>query len=490
MMPELNLPWNLIALLIPLLGSVVVARIPGSDSRYRFSVVISLLTLLATLGGSIDFSLLHAWEAHDHLDLLERVFHTGILVIDELNAPLLPLAALICFAAVLSTLRTQLSDTPFAMLLFQESMLLGLFGARHPLAVILLSTLVAIPPALVIRRRGHSPRVFLLHMGLSTLLLTAGWLLVPGTVIGHPETSTGPVILIAGALLTAGALLRSGTAPMHCWVTDLFEKTDLATAILTVVPMSGAFVVMRLVLPVAPSWALQSIAVLSLMTSVYASGMALVQTDPRRFLCYLILSHAALVPAGLELLTPIGLTGALCLWISASLSLTGCGLSLRAVQSRAGEISLVRYNGLFERDPFHAIMFLVMGLAAVGFPGTIGFIGAELLVEGAVEVYPLIGTAVVISAAINGISVMAAWFRIFTGTRVSTTIPMPVRPHERIAMLVLLMVIAGGGLYPQPGVASRFHAAIELIRHRDIDADTQHNGQLLVPDPWVRASEQ
>ena len=103
---------------------------------------------------------------------------------------------------------------------------------------------------------------------------------------------------------------------------------------------------------------------------------------------------------------------------------------------------------------------------------------------------PLIGTAVVISAAINGISIMAAWLRIFPGTRVSTTIPMPVRPHERIATLVLLMVIAGGGLDPQTEVASWFHAAIELIRHRDVDADTQHNGQSLVSDSWVRASEQ
>ncbi|MCA9050301.1 MAG: oxidoreductase, partial [Planctomycetaceae bacterium] len=248
------------------------------------------------------------------------------------------------------------------------------------------------------------------------------------------------------------------------------------TALLFVSPMTGAYVVMRMVLPIAPSWALQSIALVSLFTSVYAAGMALVQSDARRFFCYLFLSHSSLVLVGLELMTPIGLTGALCVWISVGLAMGGFGLTLRSIEARIGRFTLTPFRGLYEHMPTLASLFLVTGLASIGFPGTIGFIGTELLVEGAVGVYPLIGLCVVVAAALNSIAVMLAYFRIFTGTRHVVSASLRVRPAERVAVLILSALILGGGLFPQPGVSSRYHAAIELINHRSPgeDGDIPH----------------
>ena len=56
--------------------------------------------------------------------------------------------------------------------------------------------------------------------------------------------------------------------------------------------------------------------------------------------------------------------------------------------------------------PVLAGFFLLTGLASIGFPGTIGFVAVELLVEGAVRAYPLIGAIVVLAAALNGIAVL------------------------------------------------------------------------------------
>ncbi len=271
---------------------------------------------------------------------------------------------------------------------------------------------------------------------------------------------------LAGALLTAGALLRTGIVPVHCWMTDLFEKATFGTALLYVTPIMGAYAIMRLVLPFAPDWALQSIAIMSLITAVYAAGMALVQVDTRRFFCYLFLSHSSLVLVGLELATPIGLTGALLVWLSVGLSLSGFGLTLRSIEARTGRLRLTDYHGLYEHTPTLAALFLLTGLASIGFPGTIGFVGSELLVEGAVAVYPYVGTAVVIAAALNGIAILQAYFHIFTGARHPASVSLRVRIPERVAVLILTGLIIGGGLYPQPGVASRYHAAMALIRSR------------------------
>jgi NADH-quinone oxidoreductase subunit M len=194
--------------------------------------------------------------------------------------------------------------------------------------------------------------------------------------------------------------------------------------------------------------------------------MALVQHEARRFFCYLFLSHSSLVLVGLEVATKIGLTGALCVWLSVGLSLAGFGLTLRSVEARTGRLSLDEFHGLYECMPMLAILFLLTGLGSIGFPGTLGFVGAELLIEGAVQVYPLVGTALVFVAALNGLAMLHAYFRVFTGTRHITMIDLRIRRPEQIAMLILTALIIGGGLYPQPGVSSRYHAAVKIDEQR------------------------
>ena len=114
--------------------------------------------------------------------------------------------------------------------------------------------------------------------------------------------------------------------------------------------------------------------------------------------------------------------------------------------------------------------FVLTGLASIGFPGTFGFVGTELLVDGVVEAYPTVGVAVVLAAAINGIAVVRAYFLLFTGTRYVSSISLEIRPRERYAVLLLAALILVGGLFPQPGVASRFGAAEQILRSRGGDS--------------------
>ncbi len=106
-------------------------------------------------------------------------------------------------------------------------------------------------------------------------------------------------------------------------------------------------------------------------------------------------------------------------------------------------------------------------LSCVGFPCTIGFVASELLVEAAVGISPWVGCVVVISTALNGIAFLRAYFRIFTGTVDQTTIPLHAMTSEKIAIFTLTILLVGVGLVPQPGVSSRFDAAVELLNHRE-----------------------
>ena len=249
-------------------------------------------------------------------------------------------------------------------------------------------------------------------------------------------------------------------------MTEWFEHASYGIALLFVAPLSGVYAAVRLVLPIGPDWVLQSIGWLSMFTAVYAAGMATIQREERRFFAHLFLSHSSLVLVGLELHTELSLTGSLALWFSVILSLSGFGLVLRALEARFGRRSLADFHGLYEHSPSLAIRFMLTGLASVGFPGTLGFISTEVLVDSCVEANPFVGIAVVTAAALNGIAVVRAYFMLFTGARHVSTVSLGIGQRERIAVLTVSALILGGGLFPQPGVATRFRAAEEIVKER------------------------
>lgn len=459
-MTHLHLPWLELSILVPLAGWLCVGRIRDPHRASRWAAGFTGATLACTLGAAVDFFFSHAHgEAGDPWDFLYDGLGTRrLFVVDELSAPLLPLVALLHFLTALATAKTKMRRFSFASSLSTEAVRVAMFASREPWLLIGLLILGAIPPFFELRSRGAPTRVYTLHMGLFAVLLVLGWSL--------REAAGGDAALlgVASAVLLAAVLVRSGACPVHCWLTDLFEHSTFGTALLYVTPLTGVYLAVRLVLPIAPDWALQVLGAASLATAVYAAGMAVVQRETRRFFAYLFLSHASLVLVGLELVAmaehpAISLTGALSLWMSVTLSLAGFGLTLRALEARFGRLSLADYHGLYDHSPMLAVCFLLTGLACVGFPGTLGFVAAELLVDGAIDASPWIGLGVVLAAALNGIAVVRVYFLLFTGRRHASSVSLGITRQERFAVLTLAALIIGGGLFPQVGVASRYQAA-------------------------------
>ncbi len=451
-MTSLHFPWLATIILLPLIGAIWVSRMRNPEIARAHSLFVAGLTLACATAAWIDFANLTGSAAHDPWIGL----NDSLLVVDSLSAPLLPLIALLYLLTLLATLGSKVRHLPFASSLLSEAILLATLCTRQPWLIITLLALSIVPVWFELRARKKPTRVFTFHMTLFVGLLVLGQLLL---------SFDGDSIVGMG-LLMAAVLVRSGIVPVHCWMTDLFEHASFGTALLFVTPMVGVYAALRLVLPTAPDWVLHGIAILSLITALYAACMALVQREARRFFCYLFLSHSSLVFVGLETTTAVGLTGALCVWMAVALSMAGFGLVLRSVETRTGRLSLDEYHGLYSKTPLLAALFLTTGLASIGFPGTVGFIGAELLIEGAVQLYPLVGVAIVITAMLNGLAVLHAYFRVFTGTHHPGSIDLQCRPPERFAVLVLSFLIIGGGLYPQPGVSSRYRVARELVEQR------------------------
>lgn len=466
MMNALALPWLEAGLLVPLVGALVVGRLSDPIATLRWGAILAAMTFACVALASA------AHSVGQSSDVQIRLFGVRMFALDELSAPLVPIVALLHLLIAVATAKNRLRRFSFPWLLASEGIALAIFSCSDPRLLIGLLVIGTLPPLAELWNRGRSVRVYALHMGLFIALLVLGWWLV------EVDSRSG----WGSGLLLIAVLVRSGAVPAHCWLTDWFEHATFGRAVLFVAPLTGVYAAIRLVLPVAPDWVLQSLGVVSLATALYASGMAIVQREARRFFAFLFLSHASLVLVGLEALTPLSLTGSLRLWSAAIVSLGGFALILRALEARVGRLSLTRFHGLYDHSPALAVCFLLTGLASVGFPGTLGFVGGEMLVHGALEVNSWAGLGVIAATALNGIAVVRAYLLLFAGVRHAATIPLGLTGRERFAVLTLAALILGLGLAPQPALLSRHRAAEEILRNRqahlsEITDSAENRGQ-------------
>jgi NADH-quinone oxidoreductase subunit M len=270
-------------------------------------------------------------------------------------------------------------------------------------------------------------------------------------------------------LIVIAALVRKGIVPFHAWVPEVFDHGRLGPAILFSAPQVGAYMTVVLIVPRASPDMLRTIALLALGTAVYGAALALVQTSARRACGYLFMSQSALVMAGLDCTSESALAGGLLVWLSAGFAFAGLARAVLVLEARRGRLDLTRYHGGYERMPVLAMSFLAMGLACTGFPGTLGFVGEELLVDGAVDTFPVMGFAVVIASALTGLAVVRMYFSLFCGRSdplAHSGLRLGLTRREAWTFVALVIALVGFGIAPRPLVDSRLAAGDDILRMR------------------------
>jgi len=390
----------------------------------------------------------------------------AILRIDTLSAVLLPFAEGLWLLTVAVTPRTALDRGGLRRTAVATLITVASFLTESAVALLLLSVTSVWTFLSALSGPAHADqrRVVAAYLGFSTLTLGIGIALTIAPGVQNTPFETAGLWLIVVA-----ALVRKGIVPFHAWVPEVFEHGRLGPAILFNAPQVGAYLTVVLIVPRASPEMLRMIAILALGTAVYGSALALVQTSARRACGYLFMSQSALVMAGLDCTSVSALAGGLLVWLSAGLAFAGLARCVLVLEARRGRLDLTTYHGGYERMPLVAISFLAMGLACTGFPGTLGFVGQELLVDGAVDVFPVMGFAVVVASALTGLAAVRMYFSLFCGRPDAPThsaVRLGLTRREAWTFVALVITLVGFGIAPRPLVNSRFAASEEILRLR------------------------
>jgi NADH-quinone oxidoreductase subunit M len=392
----------------------------------------------------------------------------AILRIDTLSAVLLPFASGLWLLTVAVTPRAALDRGGLRRTALATLITLASFLTESAVVLLLLSvaSVWTFLSALADPAHRYQRRVVAAYLGFSTLLFGLGVVLLIGPGVQNTTIETAGMWLIVIA-----ALVRKGIVPFHAWVPEVFDQGRLGPAILFSAPQIGAYMTVVLIVPRASPDMLRMIAVLALGTAVYGAALALVQTSARRACGYLFMSQSALVMAGLDCTSASALAGGLLVWLSAGLAFAGLARCVLVLEARRGRLDLTTYHGGYERMPLLAVSFLAMGLACTGFPGTLGFVGQELLVDGAVDVFPVMGFAVVLASALTGLAVLRMYFSLFCGRSdplAHSGLRFGLTRREAWTFVALVIALVGFGVAPRPLVDSRYAASDEILRLRRV----------------------
>ena len=215
------------------------------------------------------------------------------------------------------------------------------------------------------------------------------------------------MLMIGFALMMVGLGFKIAAFPFHAWTPDAYQgaPTPVVIWMAAGVKVAGFAALIR-VFPLTfasyvDEWQIP-IAVLSGLTVVFGSVVAVVQSNVKRMLAYSSIAHAGFILIGVQSANKDGVASVL-FYLGVYTFLAAGSFAVVTVIGGDGDSNhdIDAYKGLAQRKPLLAALFTILLLGQAGIPFTGGFVAKLGVISSAVDTqyYFLAGVAM-LSAAI------------------------------------------------------------------------------------------
>lgn len=473
-----DFPILSVTLLLPIAGAVLITMLsPTQKSIIRSIAAVSTLgSLLLSLVVFFGYDQLQGGlQMTESIPWVRDLGISYALGVDGISIPLLLLTNLIGFSAVYASWHTQERVKEFfVLLLLLISGVMGTFIATDLFIFFLFYEVVVIPIYLLVIMFGSSKRVTKEYAGMKLtiyLLIGSAFLLVglialfvqAKALLGFP---TMDINTLASADFSVGfqvfvyclMALGFGTLlsmfPFHAWSPDGYAGAPTAVSMIHagVLKKIGGYGLIRiglLLLPAGARYVAPLIAILALGNVVYAGIICLTQKDLKYIVGYSSVSHMGYVLLGIASVNLISLNGAVMMMfahgVMAALFFAMIGNLYQ--QSHARDVS--DFGGLAHQMPRLAIGFMLAGLASLGLPGTVNFIGEFTIFVGAFGVYNVLTILAISGIVITAVYILRTLGGVLFGPRRPEWDHLQdLRGVDTIPLLVLGSAILIGGILP------------------------------------------
>jgi NADH-quinone oxidoreductase subunit M len=481
---------SLLLLSLPV-GALLIWLVPDTGKARWIALATLVVDLLLSLNIGLRFDpAVAGFQLVDQASWIPSLNVHYRLGVDGISVLFLPLTVLLMLGVVAASWNTvrSLPRLYYSLLLFLESVTLGVFCALDTVLFFLFWELTLVPLYFLISLWGIGPdrryaavkyTLFMLVGGVP--LLFAFLLLafnhadfsggtLPGTLgfdytelLGTPlPDSTETIIFL---LLLAGFAVKTPVFPVHTWLPVVAMEGPVAVAALMTGLKLGAYGLIRFAVPLAPGAALEFhwlLAGLGVIGVVYGATAAIAQTNLRRMLAYASISHVGLVLLGIASFSLQGVQGAVFQLLNFTVVAGGLFLLTGFLHQRMGSTDLISLGGVARSMPLLAAFFFVFALAFLGVPGTAGFPAEFLILIGTLESHTGAGLAALFGMVLAAAYVLDGYRRTFYGPVGNSVVAEAVdlRRRELLVAVVFTALILLAGLYPAMVLDATREAAV------------------------------
>jgi NADH-quinone oxidoreductase subunit L len=283
--------------------------------------------------------------------------------------------------------------------------------------------------------------------GLAGAAANSGILQVLNGALGaHALAAGAPVLTTIALLLFVGACGKSAQIPLYVWLPDAMEGPTPVSALIHAATMvtAGVYMVVRMnaIYQLAPL-AMDVVAVVGVVTALFAASMALVQNDIKRVLAYSTISQLGYMFLALGAgAFAAGIFHLMTHAFFKALLFLGAGSVIHAM---SGEQDIQKMGGLGDRIQITAKTFYAATLAIAGIPPLAGFFSKDEILARAFERNAALWTVGVFTAGMTAFYMFRLVFLTFSGySRADEHAQKHVHesPHTMTIPLIILAVLS------------------------------------------------
>jgi NADH-quinone oxidoreductase subunit M len=363
----------------------------------------------------------------------------------------------------------------FALMLLSQAGIMGVFVATDALLFYFFWELALIPVYFLCSRWGGEKRIqatfkFFVYTFFGSLLMLVGIIYVYQFTPAMSVTSAHSFSLTAfySAVLSPAQqdwlfwlffiafAVKIPIFPLHTWQPDVYEQSNYPSVMVLsgIMVKMGVFGMIRWLLPIFPHAVARFdslIMVFCIIGIIYASCIALVQNDLKRFVAWSSIAHLGLLAAAIFTGKESGLQGVMLEMLNHGINILALWIVVDLIEKKTGVRKISELGGLAIKSPALAIFLVIIAFANIALPLTNSFVSEFLMFNGLFEFNKWYSFVAIIGIVLSaGYMLRMVQLTFYGQPTVIAEKATPLSVGQNMVLLVIVVSILILGIYPEP----------------------------------------